>query len=53
MKNNTFNKKININKCENEHLLCCIVMISTQFPPRNVSEKPNKDNKKQALFEER
>ena len=34
IKNNKFNQNINlINKCEKEHLLCCIVIFSTKFQP--------------------
>ena len=50
--NNKFNSR-NIDKCENEHLICSIVMTSTQRLPRTISEKINKDNKKQALFDVR
>ena len=34
-----------------EQLLCCILITSTQFSPRTVSEQLNEDNRKQALFE--
>ena len=39
-----------INNYENQHLICCIGMSSTQSLSHNISEKLNKDNEKQALF---
>ena len=42
-----------INKYKNDHLLCCIVITSTQCSHRTIIEKLNKDIKKQTLFEER
>ena len=50
MKNNKFNQKRNRNKCENEHLLCCIVMTSTQLFPPTVSKQLNEDNQKTGAF---
>ena len=38
------------NKCKNEHLLCCIVMTSTQLFPHTVSNQLNEDSKNQAVF---
>ena len=36
-----------------EHLLCFIVMTSTQHSPRTISKQLDEDKKKEALFEER
>ena len=43
----------NNNNFDKEHLLCYIVITSTQSSPRTINKQINEDNKKQALFEER
>ena len=45
--------KLENTNCDKEHLICMIVMTSTQRLPRTVSNQLNRDNEKQALFDER
>ena len=52
IKFNDKHQKKNTN-CDKYHLLCYIVMTSTQHIPRSVSEQLNSDNKKHELFKER